>query len=136
MISILFFILAGICNAIMDKINFHWDESIFKDSRFEQWSNPLYSYKNKWKNKSNSLDGERFPGSSTIFVWTTDLWHLAQSLMISFFILGGIFYADGLIDVYETQWINTVIDFIIFKIVFSLTFELFWSIVLMKKIDR
>ena len=136
MISILFFILAGICNAIMDKINFHWDESIFKDSRFEQWSNPLYSYKNKWKNKSNSLDGERFPGSSTIFVWTTDLWHLAQSLMISFFILGGIFYADGLIDVYETQWINTVIDFIIFKIVFSSTFELFWSIVLMKKIDR
>ena len=136
MISILFFILAGICNAIMDKINFHWDESIFKDSRFEQWSNPLYSYKNKWKNKSNSLDGERFPGSSTIFVWTTDLWHLAQSLMISFFILGGIFYADGLIDVYETQWINTVIDFIIFRIVFSLTFELFWSIVLMKKIDR
>jgi len=136
MISILFFILAGICNAIMDKINFHWDESIFKDSRFEQWSNPLYSYKNKWKNKSNSLDGERFPGSSTIFVWTTDLSHLAQSLMISFFILGGIFYADGLIDVYETQCINTVIDFIIFKIVFSLTFELFWSIVLMKKIDR
>ena len=77
--------LAGMCNAVMDKINFHWDESIFKGSKFEQWANPLYSYRNKWKNKSNSLHGEKFLGSSTIFVWTTDLWHFSQSFMISFF---------------------------------------------------
>ena len=77
------FVLAAICNAIMDKINFHWDDSIFKGSRFEQWANPAVSYRNKWKNHSNSLGGERFPGSSTIFVWTTDLWHFAQSFMLS-----------------------------------------------------
>lgn len=132
MISILFFTLAGICNAIMDKINFHWDESIFKGSKYEQWANPAISYKNKWKNRSNSLHGERFPGSSTIFVWTTDLWHLAQSFMISFFILGGLFSGEGLVTVFETQWINLVLDFILFKLVFSLSFELWWTILLQK----
>lgn len=136
MLSVIFFALAGMCNAIMDKVNFHWDESIFKGSKYEQWANPAVSYKNKWKNHSNSLDGEKFPGSSTIFVWTTDLWHFAQSFMITFFVLGALFYGDGLVTIFETSWINTAIDFVIFKIVFSLTFELFWSIVLMKKIGR
>jgi len=56
--------------------------------------------------------------------------------MITFFILGALFYGDGLVTIFETSWINTAIDFVIFKIVFSLTFELFWSIVLMKKIGR
>ena len=133
MVSIIFFILAGICNAIMDKINFHWDDSIFKGSRFEQWANPSVSYRNKWKNHSNSLGGERFPGSSTIFVWTTDLWHFAQSFMISFFILGGLFYEGGLVTVFDPFWVNTLIDFILFKLVFSLTFELFWSTILEKR---
>ncbi len=132
MISIVFFMLAGICNAIMDKINFHWDESIFKGSKYEQWANPALSYKNKWKNRSNSLHGERFPGSSTIFAWTTDLWHLAQSFMISFFILGGLFYGDGMVHVFETSWVNRLSDFILLKIVFSLSFELWWTILLEK----
>jgi hypothetical protein len=117
MVSIIFFILAAICNAVMDKINFHWDESIFKGSRFEQWANPAVSYRNKWKNH----------------VWTTDLWHFAQSFMISFFILGGLFYEGGLVTVFEPFWVNTLIDFILFKLVFSLTFELFWSTVLEKR---
>ena len=133
MVSIIFFILAGICNAVIDKINFHWDESIFKGSRFEQWANPAVSYRNKWKNHSNSLGGERFPGSSTIFVWTTDLWHFAQSFMILFFILGGLFYEGGLVTVFDPFWVNTLIDFILFKLVFSLTFELFWSTILEKR---
>jgi hypothetical protein len=134
MISVLFFVLAAICNAVMDKVNFHWDNSVFKGSRFEWWANPAISYKNKWKNNSNSLNGEKFPGSSTIFVWVTDLWHFAQSFMITFFILGAAFYGDGMVSVFETGWINTLIDIIILKTIFSITFELFWSIVLEKKI--
>jgi hypothetical protein len=132
MISILFFALAGICNAVMDKVNFHWDKSIFKGSKIEWWANPAISYKNKWKNNNNSEDGEKFPGSSTVFVWITDLWHFAQSFMITFFILGGLLYGDGLTSMFESSWVNIIIDFIIFKSIFSLTFELFWSIILKK----
>jgi hypothetical protein len=132
MLSILFLSLAGICNAIMDSILFHWDKSIFKGSKLEWWANPEVSYKNKWKNHSNSEDGEKFPGSSTIFVWVTDLWHFAQSFMITFFVLGALFY-DGIVVIKGYPLVSLLIDFIILKSVFSLTFELFWSKILKKK---
>lgn len=132
MLSILFLSLAGICNAIMDSILFHWDKSIFKGSKLEWWANPEVSYKNKWKNHSNSEDGEKFSGSSTIFVWVTDLWHFAQSFMITFFVLGALFY-DGIVVIKGYPLVSLLIDFIILKSVFSLTFELFWSKILKKK---
>ena len=132
MLSILFLALAGMCNAIMDKINFHWDDSIFKGSKLEWWANPDVSYKNKWKNNSNSLGGEKFPGSSTVFVWVTDLWHFAQSFMITFFVLGTLFYGDGIVTIFGSNWINMVCDLIILKGAFSLSFELFWSVILEK----
>ena len=131
MLSVIFFALAGMCNAIMDKVNFHWDESIFKGSKYEQWANPAVSYKNKWKNHSNSLDGERFPGSSTIFVWTTDLWHFAQSFMITFFVLGALFY-DGVSSIEGFPILSLIIDYVLLKMAFSISFEVFWSIVLEK----
>ena len=132
MLSVLFLSLAGICNAIMDTILFHWDKSIFKGSKLEWWANPEVSYKNKWKNHSNSEDGEKFPGSSTIFVFITDLWHFAQSFMITFFVLGALFY-DGIVVIKGYPLVSLLIDFIILKSVFSLTFELFWSKILKKK---
>lgn len=132
MLSILFLSLAGICNAIMDSILFHWDKSIFKGSKLEWWANPKVSYKNKWKNHSNSEDGEKFSGSSTIFVWVTDLWHFAQSFMITFFVLGVLLY-DGIVVIKGYPLVSLLIDFVILKGVFSLTFELFWSKILKKK---
>lgn len=132
MLSILFLSLAAICNAIMDSILFHWDKSIFKGSKLEWWANPEVSYKNKWKNHSNSEDGEKFPGSSTIFVFITDLWHFAQSFMITFFVLGVLFY-DSIVVIKGYPLVSLLIDFVILKGVFSLTFELFWSKILKKK---
>ena len=132
MLSVLFLVLAGMCNAVMDKIVFHWDDSVFKGSKLDWWANPEVSYKNKWKNNSNSSGGEKFPGSSTVFVWVTDLWHFAQSFMISFFVLGALFYGDGIINYFDNNWFNIFIDFIILKSAFSLTFELFWSVILKK----
>ncbi len=132
MLSVLFLVLAGMCNAVMDKIVFHWDDSVFKGSKLDWWANPEVSYKNKWKNNSNSSGGEKFPGSSTVFVWVTDLWHFSQSFMISFFVLAALFYGDGVINYFDNNWFNIFIDFIILKSAFSLTFELFWSVILKK----
>lgn len=132
MLSILFLSLAGMCNAIMDTLVFHWDTSIFKGSKYEWWANPEISYRNKWKNNSNSEDGEKFLGSSTIFVWVTDLWHFTQSFMISFFVLSALSY-DGITELTDINWVNILIDFILLKLSFSLTFELFWSKLLKKR---
>lgn len=129
MISIGFIVLAAISNAIMDNVLFHYYKSIFKNSRFEQWSNADISWMNKWKN-GDITQGERFPFSSTIFVWTTDLWHFAQSLMITFFVLAAIFYSPTIS--FDNYIIEVVVSLVVLKATFSLTFELFLSKILVK----
>jgi hypothetical protein len=128
MVSIFFIALAGICNSIMDTIQFKFIESIFsKYPKLRQWSNPTFSWKNKWKN-GDPKQGERFLGSSTMFVWVTDLWHFSQSLMITFFCLAAICYKPCF---YTSNYIiNLFLQLIILKTTFSLCFEIFWSKIL------
>lgn len=74
-ISILLFISAT-AKAVMDKISFHYSLSIFpKLTKAENFWNPQFSYRNKWKN-GDIKQGEKFLGSSTIFVFLSDAWHL------------------------------------------------------------
>ena len=72
-IGILLVVLASYAEAVMDKINFHFDRSVFKEKKNHLFWNPQESWKNKWK---EDLKTEKFLGSSTIFVFTTDAWHL------------------------------------------------------------
>jgi hypothetical protein len=81
-ISAVLLFIAGLSNGIMDTLQFHYSQSIFPaDSEF--W-NPALSWRNKWA----QVDGElispltpRYFGSSTFLVWTTDAWHLFQTIM-------------------------------------------------------
>ena len=78
---ILFTIMIGVLIAIMDKLQFHYGESIFpKDSTF--W-NPQLSWRNKYKN-GNPDEGPKFFGSTTFLVWLTDGWHLVKTIMLYF----------------------------------------------------
>lgn len=127
MIAFLFIALAGFFNSIMDKIRFHWKKSIFsniKNPRVLDWVSPKLSWDNKWK--SVRAEKEKFPGSSTVFVWLTDLWHFAQFMMICCFILAALFY----VPVLGMWW-----DFIIMYTIFGTTFELFYSKVWSKKVQ-
>lgn len=66
-------VISATSKAIQDKILYH-----FYESRFKNWStfwNPEKSWENKWKD-GDPKKGEKFPGSSTIFVSLTDAWHL------------------------------------------------------------
>lgn len=66
-------IVSAVCKAIQDKLQFHFDKSVFKN--LGDWWNPAESWRLKWKD-GTPLMGERFLGSSTIFVSLTDAWHL------------------------------------------------------------
>ena len=128
MISLVLVMLAGMCNAIMDIIQFKYNQSIFSTyPSLDQWANPMTSWRNKWKDGIN-LKGERFPFSSTVFVWVTDLWHFGQSFMITFFVLAAIFYSP--IISFDNYIIEVVVSLAILKGGFSITFELFWSKIL------
>jgi hypothetical protein len=74
---ILFLALFGFFEAVMDKLQFHYNKSVFKNFKNQQFWNPKISWKNKWKNGDKDK-GEKFPFSSTLFVFTTDAWHLAK----------------------------------------------------------
>lgn len=120
MISIIFLILAGFFNSIMDVIVHKWDISIFskiKNDKLLQFINPTLSWKNKWKN-SDYKQGEKFIGSSTVFVMFTDLWHLCQFFMIIFFILSTIYFTP-IMD-------NNILNIIIHYLAFTLSFNLFY----------
>lgn len=122
---ILLIALAGVSNSFMDTLQFHYGNSIFADENqyTQEFWNPDVSWKNKWKN-GNREQGEKFLGSSTLFVFTTDAWHLAQFFMLKFFFLAVLFFRK------PEKWWEYIILFFIFQIAFSWSFEIFWSFVL------
>lgn len=84
---------AGLMNGTMDSLQFHFARTPFSDAtRFDQqfW-NPAQSWRNKYREGNPQL-GERFPGSSSVFVLTTDAWHLAKSVMLLCFVLAVVIF--------------------------------------------
>ena len=128
MITTIFMIFAGIFNAIMDTLSFQYDKSIFlKYPKYEQFLNPQKSWLNKYKNNDPDL-GPKFFGSTTFLVWTTDLWHLSKTIMISSFILGIVFYTPIIITGY--MFWDLLINLGLVYIPFGLSFGLFWNRIL------
>lgn len=78
--SIVFLILSGAADGFRDTLMFHYSETGFPDGH--TFFDPDTSWRGKWKNGAPD-QGEAFPGSSTIFVWATDAWHLCQTIMLA-----------------------------------------------------
>ena len=78
--------LAGAANGVNQDLLFHYNEfeSTFPNANPQYW-NPDLSWRNKYLN-GDPAQGEKFPGSSTIFVSLTDGYHstiLARNLFIT-----------------------------------------------------
>lgn len=72
--------IAGFTEGTMDAISFHYNS--FQKVHVHanpQFMNPELSWKNKWRN-GNKIEGEKFIGSSTFLVWTTDGWHALKAV--------------------------------------------------------
>jgi len=123
MISLILVILAAILNSIMDIVSLRYTKSIFVNyPNLRYFIDPDVSWRNKWKN-GDPKQGEKFFGSSTFLVWTTDLWHLAKTLMLACFSIAIVVYSPI---------INPVVDAMIYWLIFGAVFELFWSKILKK----
>ena len=90
-LSILFAVIAGLSKSLQDicsESNFYNSKLITKFKfNIDFWYKSISS-KNKWKNGDKS-QGEKFWGSSTIFVMFTDGWHLMDSSRTLFSFLSG-----------------------------------------------
>jgi hypothetical protein len=71
--------IAGGFEGTSETLKHHYYEfsHVFPNSNPNFW-NPDISWKNKYKN-GDYLQGDKFFGSSTIFVWTTDGYHLMRT---------------------------------------------------------
>lgn len=120
-LSIIGFILiaiAAVSEAVMDKLQFHFDKSTFKENKNQLFWNPQESWKNKWK---EDLKTEKFPGSSTIFVFTTDAWHLFKFIRTSCLFIGlPLLYGSGL---------SIITSMILARIIFGSVFTLYFDVI-------
>ena len=89
LLSILFFILAGVAEGVMDTLQFHYHNSKFQNFKNHLFWDPYHSWRNKYQN-GDPNKGERFPFSTTLLVGFTDAWHLFK-LFRNLFIFMAVF---------------------------------------------
>lgn len=93
--------IIAVLMALMEKISFHYEKSIFPQSgSWRDFCDVLMSYDNKYKN-GDPKQGPKFPFSTTILIMFTDLWHLTKFLWLILFIFIGF---------YDIQIINLIFD--------------------------
>jgi hypothetical protein len=122
-------IVSAIGKAVMDTLRFHFSGSVFSKHACNIFVDPSVSWENKYRN-GDPDQGERFPGSTTIFVFTTDLWHLSQFLFLRLFFAAIICYhlsPGASVLVYDLGFWNMAIDYVALSALFGATFTVFYS---------
>lgn len=91
-VKLILFALAGVFNAVMDKLQFHYGKSIFPNNDTDkflgggiQYWKPSISWKNKYKDWDGGDKRPKFLFAKTALVFLTDGWHFAQFLMLTCF---------------------------------------------------
>ncbi|HEV7404143.1 MAG TPA: hypothetical protein VGO11_14480 [Chthoniobacteraceae bacterium] len=125
--SLSMLLLAASLDAVMDKLQFHYDRSVFAPMKaHRQWLDPRLSWRNKWRN-GDARQGEAFPLSSTSLVGLTDAWHCAKSLWIACILLAILAPFTALV---RLRWWAWVLVFFGAEVVYGGWFELLFSRVL------
>lgn len=112
-LTIALILVAAISNALMDLSS---EGRLYsKNVNLYRWLNKELSWRLKYE-KQDPRWGEKFPGSTTVFVFLTDGWHLFQFIFHTCWQMA--------IAIHIDRWL---IAFVIIKIVFSLSFQLVYS---------
>lgn len=122
-IIVFMLIISGITMAIQWTLQFHFDSITFIKLDPNKW-NPAITCNNKWKN-GDKKQGEKFLGSSTIFAWTTDPFHLFQAITLECIFLAFSFKSE------ITQ--HFYYDFIILRCAIGIPFQICYTLFQTKK---
>jgi len=131
MISIILVALAAVCNSIMDILRDKFEQSVFSNKNLDRryWDAKI-SWQNKWHGGNRNL-GEKFFGSSTFLVWTTDAWHLFKSTMVCLLMGAIVVYSPIInINIFSYNLLNQIltglVDGIILGSVWNTSFTTFY----------
>ena len=120
MMYIIFIVLAGLAEAVMDTIQFHYSISIFSKFKAKFWD-PTISWRNKYKGGEPAA-GPKFWGSTTIFVGLTDGWHLFKLIRNLFLFIAIFCIAYN----YCGLW-SAALHTVIARVVYGLSFTVFYK---------
>ena len=133
LIAVLLLIIAAICNSAMDTLQFRFSQSVFSKLEKQSYWNPNISWRNKWKD-GEKAKGEKFFGSSTFLVFTTDAWHLFKSgwitcMMAIAVMMGHAYLQASKIKQFSGKrlLIISITIFILFHMLHGAIFELFFT---------
>jgi len=122
---LLMFFFAGVAEAHMDTLQFHFHRSVFAYFTNSTYWDPTISWKNKYKLR-DSRYGALFPGSTTIFVFITDAWHLMKFFRNIFLFLG-LFFACQYV---YGDLASSVIAVITARVAYGIGFSAFMNLLL------
>ena len=122
-IGLLLLVASGAANAVMDKLQFHFNDSIFRVATDKEFWDPSISWRNKWKGGKRK-NGEKFLFSSTILVFTTDAWHFFKFIRVNSLIVGSLLIGLGVRDL-SVLWM--IVCAIVAITIHKITFELFFN---------
>lgn len=114
LIGIVLVIFSSICESVMDTLQFHYERSVFLKKQNQKFWNPNISWKNKYK---KDLKTPKFIGSTTIFVFTTDAWHLYKFFRNLLIFIGLPLIAFTAINVF-----NLILAIFLARVLFGLFF--------------
>lgn len=123
-------IIASASEAVMDALSHGFEQSIFKNLN-PMWWDPKQSGVNKWKDGDRNK-GEKFFLSSTLLVGFTEGWHLFKMIRTFTLFLSITFASYGVHIITELNLLTTIIIFILTRVLFGLSFTLFYKIFINK----
>lgn len=128
-ISIFFWILASICNAVMDVCSYHFNSSIFNSKLFNAcWWKTEYSWTNKYIFHNPKLGRRKwFYGLFNYPVQLTNSFHFFKMLMIIFLTCSVAFAYS-----YKSSLEVKLIIIVLYGIIWNIWFSLFYNKVFMK----
>jgi hypothetical protein len=123
------FTLSGVAKGYMDKVRFHYHKVQWQPSIFWNAGDPDMSWLNKYKDRDVSK-GPAFTGSTTVFVFLTDGWHLLQFVFL-LLIFAGTGIATQVKPIvnkgkYKTFW-NVLLYGLLFRGAYQLGFLVYYT---------
>ncbi len=136
MVSLVLFMLASICSAIMDTCQFHYEKSIFVKFNNPMYWNGLVSWESKYigGKYQNGMRKCLF-GLFDYPAFLTDAFHLFKTTMIFLVVVAIVLYKPTLsyFDLDFCKPLLILFDFVLFGTIWNLFFDIFFNRILVTK---
>lgn len=130
-VSLICWVLAALCNAVMDTLAHHYPTSIFTKWDPKFWD-PKTSWKNKYKEGIKAY-GPAFFLSTGILVAFTDGWHFFKSIMIVLLGVSLVALPHSIhFNFFDYLWLNQLTELSILGVLWNVPFSYFYNKVLKK----